>query len=196
MRCTCTGKPAQFQRPALFAHLRRSTVILPCGAALPAAAATTPCFMGLVTPKAADGAVGSCRSRLRQAAEGVDSNAGDSIERHGHLDIDPVVKSKVLQAAQRPSIAAWPMRVCISTGRAGAALAWGRPSGAAFRCAGLGLYQLQTKKRYRQCPGEQSFPGADAGGQGKQRSELGASSQAKVQRLNTEDQFLTYGRIA
>ena len=47
----------------------------------------------------------------------------DAMERHGHLDLDPVVKAKVLRSAQRPSIACWPMRVRTSMGSAGAALA-------------------------------------------------------------------------
>ena len=57
----------------------------------------------------------------------------DAMERHGHLDLDPVIKTKVLQVSaatidpvRRPSIGFWPQRARTSKDSASGARAWAR----------------------------------------------------------------------
>ena len=59
----------------------------------------------------------------------------DAMERHGHLDLDPVIRRKVLQVSAAISTACSPPRACTSTDSASAARGWARPSDAVFRCA-------------------------------------------------------------
>jgi len=59
----------------------------------------------------------------------------DAMERHGHSTWTRSSRPRSCRLAQRPSIASLPMRVRISRGSAGAALALAQPSDAAFRCA-------------------------------------------------------------
>ena len=61
----------------------------------------------------------------------------DAMERHGHLDQDPVIKTRSCWSARRPSIACWPQHGHTSTGNASGARAWARRSAAASQCAPL-----------------------------------------------------------
>ena len=61
----------------------------------------------------------------------------DAMERHGHLDLDTVIRTKVLQVSAATIDRALALRATTSTGSASAARAWVRRSGAASLCVPL-----------------------------------------------------------